>query len=264
MSRFICFALSICLLGFASPCHQAAAQGALDELYGEGVHRYFAGDYIGASQLLAQVADSGSPDPRAHYFLGLTREMQGGGGQADFENGARLEAEGKRVVNVGAALTRIQGAMRTKIEQARRSARVQARQQKIMLQQAKRDSGMMAPAESPAPAVPSDTGETDPFSGDGLRSESTVVEESAAAPEVDSSSDPFIDEPAAADAPTTGADAGNPFDTGAGSDPTNPFGGTDSGATEGDATNPFGSEPTGGDAGGTGENPFSNPFGTDQ
>lgn len=73
--------------------------------------------------------------PCAHYFRGLARESAGFGGEMDFENGARLEAEGKRVVDVGSALARIQGSLRTKIENARRDARIQVKQQQLMIEQ---------------------------------------------------------------------------------------------------------------------------------
>ena len=66
MPRIFCFALCLGLL--QSPSF--AQFGALDELYGEGVHRYFSADLNGADQILTQVVDSGSQDPRAYYFRG--------------------------------------------------------------------------------------------------------------------------------------------------------------------------------------------------
>lgn len=264
MSRFFGFALSV---GLLIPGSTVLAQGdAMTELYGEGVHRYFAGDYTGADLVLSQVIDSGSQDPRAHYFRGLVREMQGGGGVFDFETGATLEASGKRVVNVGQALIRIQGATRTKIEEARRAARVQARQ----LALSKASSGAMtAPATAVTPAMPSETtaepAEVDNPFADGLRSDATTEMETQPEPATPDVGNPFGDDPtpAPADAGTTTPDAGgnDPFG-GAGGD--DPFGGAGSdGAAGGD--NPFGGaaggdDPFGGGATG-GDDPFGgNPF----
>lgn len=260
MSRVLCFALSVCLLSVFSAGHAVAQGDAMLELYGAGVHKYFAGDYAAADQLLSQVVDSGSNDPRAHYFRGLVREMQGGGGQFDFENGARLEAEGKRVVSVGAALTRIQGAVRTQIEKARRDARVQMRQQQLMMEEARRNAAssgmapmnsdpMPAPSGETIPPAPSET--NDPFAGEGLRSSDTTIDPAQPTePEVDAGTDPFANDAPAMDAPaaTEPAPAGDdPFGTSpstpAGDDPfgtpagDDPFGGS---APAGGASDPFG------------------------
>ena len=93
MSRFSWFAVWTLML--ASPAF--AQRDAMTELYGEAVHRYFSGDLAGAEQALTTVVGSGSQDPRAHYFLGLTREFLGQSGDADFQAGARLEIEGRQI-----------------------------------------------------------------------------------------------------------------------------------------------------------------------
>ena len=260
MSRVLCFALSVCLLSVTSAGTAIAQGDAMLELYGAGVHKYFAGDYAAADQLLSQVVDSGSLDPRAHYFRGLVREMQGGGGQFDFENGARLEAEGKRAVGVGVALTRVQGAVRSQIEKARRDARVQLRQQQLMMEEARRNAassgeGTMGSATMPTPSgetvppVPSET--NDPFAGEGLRSSETTVDPAQPSePEVDAVTDPFgndapaMEPPAAAEpAPAGGDPFGTEPATPAGDDPfgspagDDPFGGS---APAGGADDPFG------------------------
>ena len=64
-------------LGQGAQLH--AQQDGLSEIYGQGVHRYFAGDYSGAELLLNQVQASGSEDPRVHYFLGMCKVARGGG-----------------------------------------------------------------------------------------------------------------------------------------------------------------------------------------
>lgn len=273
MSRALCLALTVGLICLNTSAVRAQGN-ALVEYYGEGVHRYFAGDLMGADQLFTRVIDSGSQDPRAYYFRGLIRERQGGGGQFDFEQGARLEAAGRLSVPVGLSLTRVQGSARGKIEKARRDARVMYAQQRALMQQS------VAPAAaSSTPATPSETGATsDPFS-EGMRSgETTEDAVQPTAPEVDATTDPFGDDPVT-DTPDAGAgstDASDPFggDTGGG-DATDPFGGDAGG---GDAADPFGgdagggdaADPFGGDAGGEMTDPFggdasgdmTDPFGT--
>lgn len=214
----------------ASP---AAAQGdALLELYGEGVHRYFAGDLSGADQLLSRVVDSGSLDPRAHYYRGLVRECQyAGGGQMDFDNGARLEAEGKNSTQVGLALTRVQGSVRGKIEKARRNARALFLQQRLLMQQ----SQPAMPTQPPAPTetVPATPADDDLFN---MRSDDTSVDSAQpTTPEVDDSSSPFGDDP---------------------------IGDTPDPAAEPAGDSPFGDDP-GMDAPAGDDNPFGdNPFGS--
>lgn len=176
---------------------------ASSELYGEGVHKFFARDYQGADQLLTEAIDTGSKDPRAYYFRGLSREMLGGGGEVDFEEGARLEASGRSGPLVGYSLVRIQGHVRVKLEKARRAARVLAAQQQALNQQA------APPATLPPVANP---GATDPFKGEGVRSGEvqTMPETTPTAPANDATTNPFGDEPKT-DAPKD--DTSDPFGT---------------------------------------------------
>ena len=199
MPRTFHFALLLCLIGSTS----LAQHDAMVEMYGEGVHRYFCNDFTGADQILSQVVDGGSQDPRAHYFRGLARERAGYGGEMDFENGARLEAEGKRVVDVGSALSRIQGSLRTKIEKARRDARIQVKQQQLMMEQARQ---LMEQAAAPASGstAPSTAG-TSPFPSEsmpandmGLAPLQPAQPTQPAQPEVSDTSDPFKDDSAPA------------------------------------------------------------------
>jgi hypothetical protein len=210
MPRIFCFALWLGLLSSTS----FAQLGALDELYGEGVHRYFANNLMSADQILTQVIDGGSQDPRAYYFRGLARERQGMGGEIDFETGARLEAEGKRVVDVGNALARVQGSERTKIERARLNARLHVKQQQLLLQQARQLKNEAA-ASQVAPATASGVS---PFPTDSIPANETglaplnppAAATQPAAPAITAAdtSDPFGDEaaPAEAAAPATGDD----------------------------------------------------------
>ena len=242
MPRIICFALCLGLLQSPS----LAQLGGLEELYGEGVHRYFSGDLMGADQILTQVVDSGSQDPRAYYFRGLAREQLGYGGEPDFEQGARLEAEGKRVVDVGNALSRIQGNVRTEIEVARRDARIQVEQQQLMLQRSRQP--VPGAAVGQAPAIPASPLPSDsiPANDTGLAplvppaaptpaapSAPAVAVPPATAAEPADTSDPFADDAAPA-APA--ADAADPF--GASATPSTPA------APAADAADPFGASAT--------------------
>ncbi|MCA9128041.1 MAG: hypothetical protein KDB22_13190 [Planctomycetales bacterium] len=235
--------LNLFLFGALVLCPMMArAQGdAMTELYGTGVHLYFAGDYQNADLVLTRVVDAGSQDPRVHYFRGLAREHLGGDSEFDFATGAQLEAEGARVVSVGSALSRIQGAVRSKIEKARRDARVENRLKQMMQEDARRKM-IPQPSVVPDAAPPPPAEVDDPFAGDGLRSNESVAQ--PAQPTVpDTEVNPFSDEPA----PATGT---NPAD--------NPFG-------DSPADNPFGDPPAGdnpfdapSDAPAT-DNPFGNP-----
>ncbi len=198
MPRFLSLALCFTLLqsGFGLLQPAAVAQSdAMVELYGEGVHRYFAHDFAGADQVLSTVVDSGSEDARALFFRGLAREAAGYGGEMDFENAARLEAEGKRVVDVSAALTRVQGHLRTKIENARRDARIAVKQQQLMLEQARQllnESGAgaaanVAPPRDNSTPIPSEIVPS---------SESAVTPAAPSALEPSDIADPFGDDPA--------------------------------------------------------------------
>lgn len=228
LTQYFCVAF----LAVAAGNTACAQNSAMMELYGQGVHSYFCHDYASAEQLLSQVVQSGSEDPRAHYFLGLTREKMGHDSTVDFATGARLEAEGRRVVQVGQALARVQGHTRGKIEKARRSARMVALQQKLAEQAAR---AKMVPKADPA-AIPPTPSVTDSPFAEGMTSPDKVPAAEAAAPSV-----------APADNTAT-EDASNPF----GDDP------------EPNAAEPFGgaeADPFGGDAG-TDAPALDDPFGT--
>lgn len=238
LTQYFCVAF----LAVAAGKSACAQNSAMMELYGQGVHSYFCHDYAGAEQLLSQVVASGSEDPRAHYFLGLTREKMGFDSAADFATGARLEAEGRRVVQVGQALARVQGHTRSKIEKARRSARLVALQQKLA-EQAKR--AKMVPQADPA-AIPPTPSVTDSPFNEGMTSPDKVPAAEAAAPIAppaaatpDDNSNPFGDDPEP-------AEGSSPFDTVPEATESNPFGG-DAGTDAPELGNPFGTD---------GDNPF--------
>ncbi len=252
MPRFLRYALSLSLCCVGS---QLYAQKALTELYGEGVHRYFAGDSFQADQMFSRVIESGVQDPLVYYFRGLVREYQGDGGDVDFEEGARLEAAGKRSLGlrngVGDALARIQGHTRIKIEKARRDARIAAELQAQLMQGPSETAGEVAPPSTvpDQPPVVPPTDPTDSFgepAADDMPAPA-VAPEPGVEPEVDTESDPFADDtavPPAADSPAA--------DTPAADTPADPFG-TDPATPPAD--DPFGTDAA--------TPPADDPFGTD-
>jgi hypothetical protein len=188
ISRWI-FGLLIFFLGLTQVHGQTSS--VLDDLYGQGVHAYFARDYMAAEELLNRAVELGSQDPRAFYFRGLARSSYGADPTIDFQEGARLEATSRVGVNVGQALIRIQGPHRVRIEKARQDARLFAQQQRQQSRQAvpmppaiSQPSGRpptlqpnpwddaapsagvdIVPTPVPAPEAPSDF-ENNPFSDD--------------------------------------------------------------------------------------------------
>lgn len=107
-------------------CHAQSA--VLSEIYGRGVHAFHAGQYDQASQWLNMAIDNGYRDPRAYYFLGLSAAATGrdAEAEADFQQGAEIEAGGAFGNSVGRALARVQGPTRLKLEQVRETARLTA------------------------------------------------------------------------------------------------------------------------------------------
>ncbi|MCY3005232.1 MAG: hypothetical protein NTV29_04565 [Planctomycetota bacterium] len=141
------------------------AQDPLDDVYGHAVHAYFRGDAATAQQWLNDAIASGSQDPRAFYFRGLCDAAVSGdpeAGQSDFEQAAQMEIDGKRVVNVGKALERIQGPVRCQIEAIRRKARLASRGKYLEMQRLRYEQGIRngelnpgSPSDAPPRPVPS-------------------------------------------------------------------------------------------------------------
>ena len=106
-----------------------AENGALGELYGRGVHAYNSGNFVEAYNLLTRAIESGSEDPRCHYFRGLSYIRLGREPEArqDFTTAAAMEMEDTdRFYNVSKSLERIQGRARTLLERYRSNARLRA------------------------------------------------------------------------------------------------------------------------------------------
>ena len=95
-------------------------------LYGKGVHAFFDGEFHEAADLLAQVENLKSEDPRPYYFLALANRRLGNMEAADkfFKTAARLEVEGRsaRDFKISETLRRIQGRERLVVEEYRKEA----------------------------------------------------------------------------------------------------------------------------------------------
>lgn len=264
MKKFVLTAF-LFLASFGVLTEQASAvqSAILAEMYGRGVHAYYAGDHINANRYLSLAIDNGIEDPRAYYFRGIVYRSAGQTYMAtsDWERGAELEASGRANPGIGRSLSRFQGAARMELEEIRQKAKLQAMaisharsQQRLgEIQAAEPNVLRAAPAPpaaavSPPPAPPAQppVAAENPFADDMAGGEPRVTADDALEGAMDN---PFADDAApAGGAPAAGADS-NPFGGGdAGADP---FGGGDAGA------DPFGG---GGDADpfGGGGDPFGN------
>ena len=152
----------------------AHSQDPLDEMYGQAVHSFFRGDSKSAEALLNEVIDAGSQDPRAYFFRGLCKSNVGvDASNPDFEKAAQLEIDGKKVVNVGKALERIQGQARIAIEKSRSKARLASRAQLLEIQRTRYEeaqrgggsaqAGIIVPPRMDAAPIPSVFAPNDPF-----------------------------------------------------------------------------------------------------
>lgn len=271
MKKSVLTALAILVsLGVLIHRSNAADSPVLAEMYGRGVHAYYAGDRTNANRYLSMAIDNGSKDPRAYYFRGMVAHSMGQPDQAtsDWEQGAELEASGKANPLIGRSLARFQGLARIKLEEIRQNARLKAlasgaarsQQRYDEIQAAEPGVLRTAPTSPPAAAAPPAAvapppAPENPFAEDGTPK---VTADDALEGAM---TDPFADDPAPdGAAPAAGADS-NPFG-GGGADP-DPFGG-------GGDSDPFGgggdSDPFGGggDAGGAMDDPFgggADPFG---
>lgn len=272
---------ALALIGAMLGSHQASAQNesVLAEIYGRGVHAYYAGQYTEAYDYLSQAIDGGTRDPRAYYFRGIVAYNQGRNAEAelDWQVGAQMEARTGGADGIGRSLSRFQGSARLKLEEIRQKARINA----MMNAATRSDTRMMElgvqPSASPASAAPAGAAPSatappvgvkppppapsapvadDPFADDGpaLADGQPKVEKNNALEGLDDN--PFADD-APAGAAADAGDAGMP----AAGDNSNPFGepaapaggdpfGTDTGADPfgapaGGAPDPFGGDPFG-------------------
>ena len=123
MARILTSVITLLALSAATCLAQDAM---LEELYGRGVHAFFAGNIRGSFDSLNAAIQSGSRDPRAFYYRGLVLSRLGRPDEAgaDFRKGAELELLGGEPYPVGKSLERIQGGERIQLEAHRRAARL--------------------------------------------------------------------------------------------------------------------------------------------
>jgi tetratricopeptide (TPR) repeat protein len=143
MARKIVMGLAAVVIAASTTNHVQAQDSLLAELYGQGVHAFFAGNYSQSHDLLTMAIDSGSLDPRAYYFRGLAYGRLGRPDEAviDQKKGAELEASGKtRVYPVGRSLQRVQGRERLELERYRQVARLAIRMRNIKATAARYES----------------------------------------------------------------------------------------------------------------------------
>ena len=156
----------------------AAQEAVLAQLYGQGVHAYFAQDFVKAHELLSSAIDRGTKDPRVYYFRGLALQRLGRpeDAEADFSAGAEREAKDlNKFYNVSKALERVQGRDRVTLERHRVEARVAALEEAQRIMQARYEQRREAerhvlagPPETVKPSEikpvkPIDTSSNDPF-----------------------------------------------------------------------------------------------------
>lgn len=248
----------------------ATGQNAiLSQMYGRGVHAYYAGSHDEAFQYLSMAIDNGIKDPRAYYFRGLVAHTTGRTyeAEADWQTGAEMEAAGQTNTAIGRSLARFQGSARIKLEQIRQQAKLQALANAMSRsEQRYGELGATAPgaatppptappaASTPAPpaVTPPPVAATppaeNPFAGDMAEGDANIVADDALEGAMD---DPFADDGAPAAGAAAPAAAGNdPFGGGAAGD-SDPFGGGGAGDSD-----PFGG------GGAADDDPFGgNPFG---
>lgn len=127
MSRSLFFLVTGWVLVSTVPL-AAQDDALLGQIYGNGVHAYFAQDYVKAYDDFKSAIDGNTKDPRCFYFRGLTLLKLGRPQDAeiDFQRGAKLEssADLARSYNVARSLERVQGSDRSTLEQHRMQARM--------------------------------------------------------------------------------------------------------------------------------------------
>jgi hypothetical protein len=125
--------LRVAALAAVAVAGPAASGQTLENLplartYGTGVHAYFSGDYDRSYEDLTAAIEAGSEDPRTRYFRGLSALRLGrlDEAEADFSEGADLEARSLGGWPVSRSLERVQGHDRLRLERHRTRARVAA------------------------------------------------------------------------------------------------------------------------------------------
>ncbi|MCA9121873.1 MAG: tetratricopeptide repeat protein [Planctomycetaceae bacterium] len=261
MRSYVAIGFAVIGLLAARPADSFAQDSVLAELYGHGVHAYFAGNYQDAHTYLTTAIDQGTRDPRTFYFRGLAYTALGRPDEAktDFQKGAELETTGAdRVYPVSTSLQRVQGTSRIEIERQRQLARLAARTRTVRASQARYEQLQNAEGQvlrnpsRPQPAsakelvgTPPAQDTSDPFGGDAQPVEpEPAPAETATTEPADNGTDLFGDSNSTDAMP---ADAGDAFGTDASTDP---FADDAAPATEGAAP-----------ADAPASDPFADPFG---
>jgi hypothetical protein len=259
-------ALTILALGLALPLASATKPALgqktiLTDLYGQGVHAFYAGDSQAAYDHFSTAINNGIEDPRAYYFRGIAACALGRSFEAesDWQQGARLEARGIMAGAIGRSLARFQGPDRIKLEKIRQDAKLQflaeaAMRSKARYGEIQSTEGDMfrgrplgaAPAAIDPPPAPPLAGE-DPFAdelGEPAVDADDALEGAMKAPPAEDSAPAVVDATPAAPAADTGGEKLDPFG-GGDADPfgggnADPFGGGGSDPFGGDDSDPFG------------------------
>ncbi len=219
--------LSLCVL-------PAQAQDAiLEQTYGNGVHAYFAGDYLKAHQCLTSAIDGGSRDPRCYYFRGLAYLNLGRpqDAESDFQQGAKLETgDLNRIYNVAKSLERVQGPARLDLEQYRAAARMAALEQaerlrKQRYEELNREERRTLESQAGPPAARG-SGEAVPLP------ESRLPDNPFATPAAPGGEKPAEGAPKVVQPPPGAETPAEPKKAGEEAQPANPFGGGEGGAAK--------------------------------
>ena len=120
------FAILLIMLLAGSRIVVAQSRTDAEQFYSSGVQAFNSQRYAEAIGFFNKIADSGTQDPRAFFFRGLSWSRLGHAmaATADFETAARMELTvAGQSYSVPKALERIQGRERTAIEQYRRAAK---------------------------------------------------------------------------------------------------------------------------------------------
>ena len=243
------FAIVVAALLAASPA--AAQEGYLTEIYGQGVHAFFANN----AQQVVPAVESGdwrrNQGPAGLLFSGACWTAVGATTRPAISKwgpGWRLSPDGG---DIGRSLQRVQGGLRLKLEQYRRQARLEAAQNAASRAQTRRSA---ADAAKSRVAEPADNAVLPP-AGDAFAEPPPAGSGDDTAPmgnEVFGNPTPPTDPPAGGANPFGGAPAGNPPPAGG-----NPFGApAGNPPPAGDGGNPFGGAPAGNPPAGDGGNPF--------
>jgi hypothetical protein len=194
-----------------------AQDAVLGEMYGRGVHSYFAGEYAHAFEQLTTAIQGGSKDPRVFYFRGLSYLKLGRPQEAkqDFKTGADLESRDiNKFYNVSKALERVQGPGRIELEDQRVAARMTLMDKAEKLRKAryeaiKREESRVLRQQELTPPEPAKTAEpaaepaaestaTDLFSAPDEKAGAKADKKSAKAAKKPAGEEPAVDNKAGA------------------------------------------------------------------